>query len=367
MTTTTIGHTFNNNHFELTEEQLCALALNVETALESATSRSVTLKGIKADLIGRVSMIGGMADFAASMTNLLSAFRRFDGLVHVLTAMVNDVHLTLADHEECLKAAEAFEVEEENIDINSLMDQAHSVLTSIQDDYMMEISELTDYEEWRNRRWSEEFIAVARDMLELKLIGSGHFAGVFRIANTETVLKIGFKLDDAGAAYAAYCRANPSKHVPEIKALRRFHNCYMVVMPLYETTKEAHLCCEMSDKLYLQVQYEAAHNAVENGCDTFDADDLINYTLVHQKWYEPVKGLVTNGMAQYNTARYMLNMMSDAMRIHNYFTGSVWFDLHGDNVMWVNDSSAPGGYRIIITDPMIWTCDKEDPLESGRV
>lgn len=357
MTTTTISHTFNNNHFELTERQLRDLLHYVDIALEQAKNRSVTLKGIKATLIARVSRLEEMEYFAYNLADLLSAFGRFDGLVHVLTTMRNDITITLNGHAES---------EETHIDLKGLMDEAYKLLSLIQEGYMITISDLLGPKAWKEHGWAREFITRAHNTLELKLIGSGHFAGVFRIANTETVLKIGFKLDDSGAAYAAYCRANPSKHIPKIKALRRFKNCYMVAMPLYETTQEAYMCCELSDELSLQVQYEASYSAVEKGKGAFDADSVLEFILEHHPRYEPVGPKVLSTMYQYDIAKYMLKLMSDAKRIHNYFTGSVWFDLHDDNIMWVNDSTAPGGYRIIITDPMSWNRGKEDPFESGR-
>ncbi|GEM_PF-6508806 len=59
--------------------------------------------------------------------------------------------------------------------------------------------------------------------------GSGFFSAVY--VKGGLAMKVGFKKEDSGATYAAWCRANQGRPgVPVIHAIDKFPRCYLVVM-----------------------------------------------------------------------------------------------------------------------------------------
>ena len=63
--------------------------------------------------------------------------------------------------------------------------------------------------------------------------GAGFFSVVF--VRGDFALKIGTKPEDAGAMYAAWCRANPGgPGVPVVYAIGKFDGCYLALLKRYE-------------------------------------------------------------------------------------------------------------------------------------
>lgn len=141
-------------------------------------------------------------------------------------------------------------------------------------------------------------------------LGSGYFSAVFQHkSNPELALKFGFKKEDSGAAYAAWCRANKGRAaVPNVHLITRRAAGYVVVMDKY-VPKEA----------------AGTWSAVMDQLDGFKE-------ILHGSGY----------------ARSLSPEQSETARaIREFFHGLARFDLHGDNVMY-----CPRTEQLIITDPV---------------
>lgn len=83
-----------------------------------------------------------------------------------------------------------------------------------------------------------------------KTLGYGCFSLVVADEDDpDVVYKIGVKPEDSGAAYAAWARANPGKHVPTIYKIERYSNAYVVAMPRYFDAQN-YFDAETNDKLW---------------------------------------------------------------------------------------------------------------------
>uniref|UniRef100_UPI0019D4A22A hypothetical protein n=1 Tax=Pseudomonas aeruginosa TaxID=287 RepID=UPI0019D4A22A len=73
-----------------------------------------------------------------------------------------------------------------------------------------------------------------------KLLGLGHFAAAFEHEDLPGfAIKVGFKKDDSGAAYAAFCRENAGlAGLPVIHLVKRFSRAYMVAMDKYRSLND---------------------------------------------------------------------------------------------------------------------------------
>ena len=149
-----------------------------------------------------------------------------------------------------------------------------------------------------------------------ELLGSGHFSAVFTHAqHSDLAFKVGFKKEDAGAQYAAWCRANAGKglRIPEILMMGRFKEAYVVVMPKYTPMRSPH---KYSDEFG-------------------QAAAILNYGSGH-------------GVGE---------LQDTARAIREFFNGMAAFDLHAANAM----VDAEG--HIIITDPVSETRQGSDDPE----
>lgn len=167
-------------------------------------------------------------------------------------------------------------------------------------------------------------------------LGSGYFSQAWSHPEIKDyAIKLGFKKEDSGALYAAYCRDNQGKAgIPTVYGLDRFKSCYVVLM----------------DKL---ISYDRL------------------YTLYHTKksYYESAnKGAVIKPQAikdYEHISSYFSNYRQDlpvdlgvhqtAIDIRSFFQGVAAFDLHDGNIMIDKHG------QLIITDPVsfIKTCKKE--------
>lgn len=163
-----------------------------------------------------------------------------------------------------------------------------------------------------------------------ELLGNGHFAAVFTHPNIEGVVKLGFKKEDSGAAYAAFCRSHKGvKHLPEIYDIKRFRSFYAVLMPQYipiETSYQYGCPLDELEKGHLIHARKALFNGVDRGC------------------HEVFKSIVKT-----------------ASLIGGHFRGVASFDLHSDNVMKRSDGT------MIITDPVSFTADYYETYDRVRI
>lgn len=146
-----------------------------------------------------------------------------------------------------------------------------------------------------------------------KLLGNGHFSvAVGHPDLPGKCIKLSIRKEDSGAAFAAYCRANPQDvHLPSIEYIRNMSNCVAIVMPKYAR--------------YLH-DYEH-----------IDADYAEVYAAIHRKDAEWLrrKKIDTSSSAY-----------ASAAAIRKFFDGLAQFDLHAGNVMRDDKGT------LIIIDPV---------------
>lgn len=179
-------------------------------------------------------------------------------------------------------------------------------------------SALEEYRHAVNRSevWRYPMTCALRDF---NLMGAGSFASVFQPDEyPDYVIKVGFKKEDSGAAYAAWCRWYAgTPHVPDIILIRRFELVYMVAMPrYYDAGIEG---SDLSAALWRYV------HAPTN--DEYDED----YMQIQDE------------------AEHLPTTLS---LIHGFFHEAAIFDLHEDNVMRDKHGT------LIITDPVSYTKGK---------
>lgn len=160
-------------------------------------------------------------------------------------------------------------------------------------------------------------------------VGNGHFSAVYAHSLLpKMVIKVGFKKEDSGAAYAAFCRANAGMTgLPVIHTIQRTAGCYTVVMDEYHKFD----VWESSD----------AQDVMFN---------MVGQTVKHGRSYEY---LVEWGYIEEYDTSYARQLHATALKIHEFFVGIAEFDMHSGNVML--DSKG----NLVITDPVSFTCEEE--------
>lgn len=167
--------------------------------------------------------------------------------------------------------------------------------------------------------------------VRIEVLGTGHFSlAVVYEDDPSVVYKIGLKKEDSGAAYAAWCRANPGPHVPVIHEIRRYSSCYIVKLDRYYAVDKSH-----------EMEYMTA--------------TMMNAVLCEKDWhyyyYYPVNGTSATRVLLEQAYCVLPGEVIDTLRaIRRFFDGVATFDLHTDNVMW--SSLDPDTRRLIITDPV---------------
>src|SRR5699024_5939097 len=117
--------------------------------------------------------------------------------------------------------------------MNNLMSQLHAIIC--EECYKIEDSSAGIAGQ---PRWGA-FEILAREH-GYKLLGLGHFAAAFEHEDLPGyAIKVGFKKDDSGAAYAAFCRENEGlPGLPVIHLVKRFSRAYMVAMDKYRSLND---------------------------------------------------------------------------------------------------------------------------------
>jgi len=180
----------------------------------------------------------------------------------------------------------------------------------------------------KNQYWWQGLVTRLKGKDSL-LLGSGYFSGAFTHPTDDNkVIKIGFKKEDSGAAYAAFCRQHQGEYgVPEIYFLDRFKSVYVVVMKRYVTYAEG-------------VSYQEARNSRHDILEGADSERA------------------------YNQCRYVLRdecltrkkhaIVDFSKKIYNFFNGVARFDIHNENIMFDMDTDS-----LIITDPVSFSEDSK--------
>lgn len=160
--------------------------------------------------------------------------------------------------------------------------------------------------------WWETLNALMRDALFRKL-GNGHFSAAYSHPMLPgKVIKVGFKKEDSGAAYIAFCRMNQGRAgIPTIYDVQRHTGCYTVVM----------------DAL--------------NECDIYDNDSHAHYKTIAQEVIE-----CNSSDYDYCGDEFDAEFVQVCKDIRKFFNGIAHFDMHSGNIMF-DDFDRP-----FITDPV---------------
>ena len=150
------------------------------------------------------------------------------------------------------------------------------------------------------------------------LLGNGHFSAAFKHELLPgKVIKVGFKKEDSGAAYVAFCRMHQGRvGIPNVYHVARHAGCYTVVLDELEPCNRRgnHLHDHCADLAYYFVEGES------------DPED---YSEGDQPFIETCQ------------------------MIRKFFYGIASFDMHSGNIMFTKDG------RPVITDPVSFSADRD--------
>lgn len=158
-----------------------------------------------------------------------------------------------------------------------------------------------------NQKWWGSLVAQL-DCNGMEVLGSGFFSAAIKSPLLPgKVIKVGFKKEDSGAAYTAWCRSNQGrKGVPVVHDAQRHSHCYTVVL----------------DELK---PFSGYRRELEG-----------DYIEVSQ-------------MLEHDAGTPKSPLGETARDIRTFFKGIASFDLHNENVM-VNSRD-----ELVITDPVSFT------------
>lgn len=155
------------------------------------------------------------------------------------------------------------------------------------------------------------------------MLGYGHFSAAYSHPMLPgRVVKVGFKKEDSGAAYTAFCRMHQGRAgIPNIYDVQRHAGCYTVVLD--------HLkYCERYDNNVHDFYTDIAYDVIEAGEGVEDyghfEDDSFNAEFVET-----------------------------CQMIREFFKGIAAFDMHSGNIMF-SDKDVP-----YITDPVSFSADAD--------
>ena len=154
-------------------------------------------------------------------------------------------------------------------------------------------------------------------------LGNGHFSAAYKHELLPgKVIKVGFKKEDSGAAYVAFCRMHQGRAgIPTVHDVQRHAGCYTVVLDELQ---------EFRDTEGLDEQFYAVQYAIDAGYD------------------------VPKVLAMYPECAEYTALIESAIEIRKFFSGIARFDIHSGNVMV--DSKG----NLVITDPVSFSHDKEE-------
>ena len=165
--------------------------------------------------------------------------------------------------------------------------------------------------------WWHTLGALMRDA-GFKMLGNGHFSAAYSHEMLPgRVIKVGFKKEDSGAAYTAFCRMHQGRAgIPNVYHVARHAGCYTVVLD------RLHSCDDDNDD---HVAYaDLASYFVESDCH-----DSSDFAPGDYEFIETCK------------------------MIREFFKGIASFDMHRGNIMF-DDNDVP-----YITDPVSFSHDRE--------
>lgn len=165
--------------------------------------------------------------------------------------------------------------------------------------------------------WWHTLGALMRDA-GFRMLGNGHFSAAYSHELLPgRVIKVGFKKEDSGAAYTAFCRMHQGRAgIPNVYHVARHAGCYTVVLD--------HLNSCDRDNYDHEAYADIARYFVESDCH--DASDF---------------------------APGDYDFIDTCKMIREFFKGIASFDMHSGNIMF-DDNDVP-----YITDPVSFSHDRE--------
>lgn len=151
------------------------------------------------------------------------------------------------------------------------------------------------------------------------MLGNGHFSAAYsHPLLPNRVIKVGFKKEDSGAAYIAFCRMYQGRAgIPNVYDVQRHAGCYTVVL----------------DAL--------------NDCDRYDNDE-------HDKYAEIASDIIDCDSDAHNELTgWDGEFVETCKLIRKFFDGIASFDMHSGNIMFSDDDTP------YITDPVSFSQKKD--------
>lgn len=150
------------------------------------------------------------------------------------------------------------------------------------------------------------------------LLGNGHFSAAFKHELLPgRVIKVGFKKEDSGAAYVAFCRMHQGRvGIPNVYHVARHAGCYTVVLDELEP-------CQRSGNDEHEHYADLAYYFVEGESDPAD----------YEEGDQP--------------------FIETCQMIRKFFYGIASFDMHSGNIMFTKDG------KPVITDPVSFSADRD--------
>ncbi|ALK86935.1 protein kinase [Yersinia phage vB_YenP_AP10] len=178
-------------------------------------------------------------------------------------------------------------------------------------------------------------------------LDNGHFSAAYEHALLPgKVIKVGFKKEDSGAAYVAFCRMHQGQAgIPVVHDVQRHAGCYTVVMD--KLLPIDGLSYKRAEHKELEALWEHVDTAVYSSDKNWS--DHVMCCKDQDEW--PA------------FSEYDLAVIETCRKIHKFFYGIASFDMHRGNAMM----DANG--RLVIIDPVSFTaedspiskCDAIDP------
>lgn len=179
-----------------------------------------------------------------------------------------------------------------------------------------EITELNQALE--NQDWWTTLKCLTTDA-GFKMLGNGHFSAAYsHPLLPNRVIKVGFKKEDSGAAYTAFCRMYQGRAgIPNVYDVQRHAGCYTVVL----------------DAL--------------NDCERFSNDE-------HDKYAEIASDIIDYKSDAHNELTgWDGEFVETCKLIRKFFEGIASFDMHSGNIMFSDDDTP------YITDPVSFSQKKD--------
>lgn len=166
-------------------------------------------------------------------------------------------------------------------------------------------------------------------------LGNGHFSAAYEHALLPgKVIKVGFKKEDSGAAYVAFCRMHQGlAGIPVVHDVQRHAGCYTVVMDKLLPIEG--LSYKRREHMELEALWEHVDTAVYSS---------------EKNWNEHVRLCKEEGSWP-KFSEYDLAVIETCRKIHKFFYGIASFDMHRGNAMM----DANG--HLVIIDPVSFTAE----------